>query len=107
MSAKLKIMALIALLGSSAFAVANSGSGKQNVSANKSNAKYAITCNDYLVVKETDKPIILGYKISKHKNGKVTATEVIADVEKIRPQIDEYCKVNKEKTMWQKIKSAL
>ncbi|PXX45696.1 MULTISPECIES: HdeA/HdeB family chaperone [Aquitalea] len=108
MSAKLKIMVLITLLGSSAFAAAaSSNTGKQNASGNKSSAKYAITCNDYLILKETDKPIILGYEISKHKSGKVSATEIIADVEKVRPEIDEYCKVHKEKTMWQKIKSVL
>lgn len=108
MSAKLKIMILVTLLGSSAFAAAaTSNTGKHNASGSKSGGKYTITCNEYLVLKETDKPIILGYEISKHKNGRITAAEVIADVEKVRPEIDEYCKVNKEKTMWQKIKSAL
>ena len=107
MPAKLKIMILITLLGSSAFAAASGSASKQNASGNKSSAKYAITCNDYLILKETDKPIILGYEISKHKNGKVTAAEVIADVEKVRPEVDEYCKVNKEKTMWQKLKGVL
>jgi hypothetical protein len=71
MPAKLKIMILIVLLGSSAFAVATSNTGKHNASGSKSSAKYAMTCNDYLVVKETDKPIILGYEISKHKNGRL------------------------------------
>lgn len=107
MSAKLKIMVLVALMGSSAFAAASGNASKHNASGSKSSGKYTITCNEYLVLKETDKPVIIGYEISKHKNGKVSAADVIADVEKIRPEIDEYCKVNKEKTVWQKIKSAL
>ena len=107
MSAKLKIMIMVALMSSSAFAATSGNASKHNASGSKPSGKYTITCNEYLVLKETDKPVIIGYEISKHKNGKVSAAEVIANVEKVRPEVDEYCKVNKEKTVWQKIKSAL
>jgi acid stress chaperone HdeA len=106
MSAKLHILILTALLSSSGLAIASNDSSKSSTSPAKSPAKYSISCNDYLVLKETDKPVIIGYEISKHKNGKVSAAEIIADVEKIGPELDAYCKVNKDKTMWQKIKSA-
>ncbi len=62
------------------------------------------SCKDYLVMDEVVKPKFIFYTVGYSKRGKpISATFDVVDVDKIKPVIDEYCRVHLTASAYQKV----
>ncbi|PZQ63490.1 MAG: HNS-dependent expression A [Variovorax paradoxus] len=61
------------------------------------------SCSDYLALDETIKPKFVYFVVGHGKHGKKDAVFDEVAVEKIKPQLDEYCKVNLTKSAYDKV----
>lgn len=62
------------------------------------------SCKDYIEMDETIKPKFIYYTVGYSKHGKpaVAAFDVV-DVDKMKPILDEYCRVNLTASAYQKV----
>lgn len=61
------------------------------------------TCAEYIGMKETIKPEFISYTVGHAKNGKKEAVFDEVAVEKIKPELDEYCRVNLTKSAYDRV----
>ncbi len=62
------------------------------------------TCKDYMEMDETVKPKFIFYTEGYSKHGKPTSTAFdVIDIDKMKPVLDEYCRVNLSASAYQKI----
>ncbi len=58
------------------------------------------TCSDYLALDETIKPKFIYYAVGHSKKGRQEAVLDIVGTDKIQPELDEFCKVNLDKSAY-------
>lgn len=62
------------------------------------------SCKDYLEMDETIKPKFIFYTVGYSKHGKPVAESFdVVDVDKMKPVIDEYCRVNLTASAYEKV----
>ncbi|MBO9646691.1 MAG: HNS-dependent expression A [Pseudacidovorax sp.] len=60
-------------------------------------------CSDYVALDETVKPKFIYYVVGHGTHGKKDAVFDEVAVEKIKPQLDEYCKINLTKSAYKQV----
>jgi acid stress chaperone HdeA len=62
------------------------------------------SCKDYLEMDETIKPKFIFYTVGYSKHGKPVAENFdVVGVDKMKPMIDEYCRVNLKASAYEKV----
>lgn len=61
------------------------------------------TCSDYLALDETIKPKFIFYAVGHAKKGNKDAVFEEDAIEKIKPELDQYCSVNLTKSAYDKV----
>jgi len=61
------------------------------------------TCADYVALQDTVKPKFIYFAVGHTKKGRTAAVFDEVAVEKIQPELDEYCKVNLTKSAYDKV----
>lgn len=61
------------------------------------------TCTDYLALDETVKPKFIYYAVGHTKKGREEAVLDVVGTDKIQPELDEFCKVNLNKSAYQHV----
>ncbi len=61
------------------------------------------TCQDYLALDETMKPKFIYYAVGHGTKGKRDAILDIEGTETIKPELDEFCKVNLTKSAYEQV----
>ncbi len=61
------------------------------------------TCQDYLALDETVKPKFIYYAAGLSKKGQETAVLDVEGTERIKPELDQYCKVNLTKSAYEQV----
>ncbi len=64
------------------------------------------TCSEYLALDETFKPKFIYYATGLSKKGKETDVIDIEGIERVKPSLDEYCKVNLNKSAYEHVMKA-
>lgn len=87
-----------------ALAVAHGMAHAQTATESPKKAITQTSCKDYIEMDETIKPKFIYYTVGYSKHGKpsVVAFDVI-DVDKMKPVLDEYCRVNLTASAYQKV----
>ncbi|WP_295539532.1 HdeA/HdeB family chaperone [uncultured Pseudacidovorax sp.] len=61
------------------------------------------TCSDYLALDESVKPKFIYYAVGYNAHGKKEAVFDEVATEKIKPQLDEFCKINLTKSAYKQV----
>lgn len=61
------------------------------------------TCADYMGMDETIKPKFVYYAVGHGKHGQKEAVFDEVAIEKIKPELDEYCRLNLTKSAYDKV----
>ena len=61
------------------------------------------TCADYVGMDETVKPKFIYFAVGHGQHGKKEAMFEEAAIEKIKPELDQYCSINLTKSAYQKV----
>ncbi len=61
------------------------------------------TCQEYNAMDETIKPKFIYYAVGHGKKGNTQAILDVAGIDKLKPELDEYCKVNLTKSAYQHV----
>lgn len=61
------------------------------------------SCSDYLALDETVKPKFIYYAVGHTKKGREEAVLDVVGTDKIQPELDEFCKVNLDKSAYQHV----
>ncbi|SFE47744.1 HdeA/HdeB family chaperone [Paracidovorax wautersii] len=61
------------------------------------------TCADYIALSETVKPKFIYYAVGHSKKGNKEAVFEEESIDKIKPQLDEFCAVNLTKSAYEKV----
>lgn len=105
----MKIIARIALLSFSALAatatMAQTGAPSAAPAHAARMAKPIVktTCADYTALDETTKPEFIYYAVGHSKHGKPDAVFDEVAIDKIKPELDQYCSVNLTKSAYDKV----
>lgn len=81
------------------------GAGMSMAHAAPATAKPVVktTCEEYLALDETMKPKFIYYAVGHSAKGKPEAILDIEGTETIKPELDEYCKVNLTKSAYEHV----
>ncbi|MBS0428040.1 MAG: HNS-dependent expression A [Proteobacteria bacterium] len=97
-----RLLALVPALSLSALAATAMA---QTPPAAPAHAKPVVktTCADYIGMDETIKPKFVYFVVGHGKHGKKDAVFDEVAVEKIKPELDQYCKINLTKSAYDKV----
>jgi acid stress chaperone HdeA len=96
-----------ATLSMSILAALTIGQGVAHAQAMNSSATKPLaqtSCKDYLEMDETIKPKFIFYTVGYSKHGKPVAENFdVVGVDKMKPMIDEYCRINLKASAYEKV----
>lgn len=95
----MKVLACFSILTLSALAA--TGAMAQTTSQPKPIVK--TTCADYVAMDETIKPKFVYFAVGHTKAGKKDAVFDEGFVEKVKPELDQYCAINLTKSAYEKV----